>query len=92
MSDRDARITFDPSTETMDVDIRIVAATNKNLQEAVSKGEFREDLFYRLSVVRIVLPPLRDRKDDVPLFIRHFFKKYSRAFEKNIGGISLAQS
>lgn len=70
------------------VDVRLIAAGNQNLKELVKAQSFREDLFYRLNVVRIALPPLRDRKDDIPLFIRHFFKKYSRSFEKNIGRIS----
>ncbi|MBI9086066.1 MAG: sigma-54-dependent Fis family transcriptional regulator [Desulfobacterales bacterium] len=70
------------------VDVRLIAAGNQDLKELVKAQTFREDLFYRLNVVRIVLPPLRDRKDDLPLFIRHFFKKYSRAFEKKIDGIS----
>ncbi|WP_243544528.1 sigma-54-dependent transcriptional regulator [Pseudodesulfovibrio tunisiensis] len=64
--------------ETIDVDIRIVAATNKNIQEAVAKGEFREDLFYRLNVVSLFLPPLRERREDIPLLAAHFLEKYSR--------------
>ena len=64
------------STETVKVDVRIVAATNVDLQESVAKSEFREDLYYRLNVIQIDLPPLRDRREDIPLLIEHFFTKY----------------
>mgnify|MGYP000418678206 FL=1 len=77
-------------TETIDVDIRIVAATNKNLQEAVSKGEFREDLFYRLNVVSIFLPPLRERREDIPFLADHFLDKYSKENEKEFSGFTAA--
>ncbi|KAB1441714.1 sigma-54-dependent transcriptional regulator [Pseudodesulfovibrio senegalensis] len=77
-------------TETIDVDIRIVAATNKNLQEAVSKGEFREDLFYRLNVVSIFLPPLRERREDIPFLADHFLDQYSKENEKNFTGFTAA--
>ncbi|WP_147819989.1 sigma-54-dependent transcriptional regulator [Salidesulfovibrio onnuriiensis] len=76
--------------ETIDVDIRIVAATNKNLQEAVSKGEFREDLFYRLNVVSIFLPPLRERREDIPFLADHFLDKYSKENEKKFTGFTAA--
>ncbi|MBI4963003.1 MAG: sigma-54-dependent Fis family transcriptional regulator [Desulfomonile tiedjei] len=73
---------FEPlgSTKTVKVDIRIIAASNKILGEEVKRGTFREDLFYRLNVVPILLPPLRDRKEDVPLLIEHFLSIYN---EKN---------
>jgi two-component system, NtrC family, response regulator AtoC len=64
------------SATTIKVDVRIVAATNGNLQDAVDKGDFREDLFYRLNVIPIQVPPLRQRRDDIPLLIAHFTKKY----------------
>jgi DNA-binding NtrC family response regulator len=69
------------------VDVRIIAAGNQDLAEAVSNKTLREDLFFRLNVVCITLPPLRDRKDDIPLLVRHFLAKYSRAFKKEINGL-----
>ena len=68
--------------ELIQVDVRVVAATNQNLSELVTKGKFREDLFYRLNVVPIVLPPLRERRDDIPTLARHFLEKYARKNEK----------
>ena len=67
---------------TRKVDVRIISATNRNLDEALKEGSFREDLFYRLNGVRIKLPPLRERPEDVPFLIHHFLKKFSK--EKNI--------
>ncbi|MEQ9617915.1 MAG: sigma-54 dependent transcriptional regulator [Deltaproteobacteria bacterium] len=76
------------STESASVDIRIIAATNKKVEEEVSNGKFREDLFYRLNVIKIVLPPLRERRIDVSPLAIHFINKYSREMEKDIRGIS----
>jgi transcriptional regulator with GAF, ATPase, and Fis domain len=70
------------SGETVKVDVRIIAATNADLRRLVEDGKFREDLYYRLNVINVVLPPLRDRKEDIPLLIDHFFTKYCRENEK----------
>jgi two-component system response regulator PilR (NtrC family) len=74
--------------EDIKVDVRIISATNQDLTEKVRKGEFREDLFYRLNVIPIYLPPLRERRDDVPLLINEFIDKYARLFGKEIRNIS----
>lgn len=77
------------ATDDHKVDVRIIAATNRNLEEMVAKGTFRQDLYYRLNVINIKTPPLRDRKDDIPLLANHFLKKYNDRLNKNIGGISM---
>ncbi len=74
--------------KSLQVDIRLVAASNQDLKAMVKAQAFREDLYYRLNVVLISLPPLRERRDDIPLLIRHFLHKYRRAFGKAINGIS----
>ena len=70
------------------VDVRVVAATNRNLQEEVRAGKFREDLFYRLNVLPIVLPPLRDRADDIPLLLDFYIDAYNREFKKKVRGVT----
>ena len=70
------------STETIKVDVRIVAATNADLKKLVDERKFREDLYYRLNVINIALPPLRERKDDIPLLVEHFFTKFCRENDK----------
>ena len=65
------------STKTITVDVRLVAATNRNLEQMVKEGKFREDLYFRLNVVRIMMPPLRERTDDIPVLLEHFIKVYS---------------
>ena len=73
-------------TQSIHVDVRIVAATNRNLEEEVKTGKFREDLFYRLNVVRIPMPSLRERKDDIPLLLHAFLREFNIENEKNIAG------
>jgi len=75
-------------TKEIDVDVRIISATNKKLEQEVIEGNFREDLFFRLNVVPIKVPPLRDRKGDVELLSKHFAKKYSSQMEKDIVKLS----
>lgn len=75
-------------TEPIKVDVRLLFATNRDLREAVKKGDFREDLFYRLNVVTINVPPLRDRREDVPLLIEHFIQKFNYETGKNITDVS----
>ena len=75
-------------TEDIRVDVRIISATNKDLEGAVKEKLFREDLFYRLNVIQIKLPPLRERKEDIPILANHFLKKYSEELNKNILNIS----
>lgn len=75
-------------TEDVQVDVRIICATNKDLEQAVAKGEFREDLFYRLNVIQIKMPSLRERKSDIPLLADHFLRKFNVAMGKSIKGFS----
>jgi DNA-binding NtrC family response regulator/predicted hydrocarbon binding protein len=75
-------------TRTRNIDVRVVAATNENLEIAVKEGRFRADLFYRLNVYPIIIPPLRERTEDIPLLSEHFLKKYSAMYGKKNSGIS----
>jgi transcriptional regulator with PAS, ATPase and Fis domain len=75
-------------SKPLPVDVRLIAASNRDLKEMVKHQSFREDLYYRLNVVLIPLPPLRTRKDDIPLLTHHFLQKYSRAFCKEVNSIS----
>ena len=76
------------STKTHKADVRIVAATNRDLEDLVAKGSFRQDLYYRINVVKLVLPPLRDRKEDIPLLTDHFIRKFNRLSGKELQGLS----
>jgi two-component system, NtrC family, response regulator PilR len=75
-------------TEEVQADIRVIAATNQDLQKMVAEGRFREDLYYRINVIQVQLPPLRDRREDVPLLADHFLTKYAKAADKSVRGIS----
>ena len=74
--------------KTTHVDVRLIAATNRDLNEEIEAGRFRKDLFYRLNVVPIVLPPLRDRKSDIPMLAAHFIQKYNKRLNKKIEGVA----
>src|SRR4051812_16870642 len=75
-------------TEEIDADIRIIAATNRDLSKMVAEGQFREDLFYRINVIPLRLPPLRDRLDDIPSLAEHFVARFTGQMGKSITGIS----
>ncbi len=77
------------SQQQLEVDVRIIVATNKNLEDLVKQGLFREDLYYRIHVIPIELPPLKDRREDIPLLMEHFLKKFSEQMKKKVKGLSL---
>ncbi len=72
------------STKAFPVDVRVIAATNRDLERAMTEGSFRQDLFYRLNVVRITLPPLRDRRDDIQVLVTHFLRRFNRRFHREV--------
>jgi two-component system response regulator HydG len=78
------------SNQPIKVDFRIVAATNKNFEQIIDEGRFRPDLYYRLNVFPIELPPLRERKEDIPLLVDHFMRKFAKEMNKRITGVSPA--
>jgi two-component system nitrogen regulation response regulator NtrX len=81
---------FEPvgSSQTLSVDVRVLAATNKNLEQEISRGAFRQDLFYRLNVIPFFVPPLRDRKEDIPILARHFLNEFSAEYGKKTRELS----
>ena len=76
------------STDDIIVDVRIIASTNKNLEDEVTQGRFRKDLYYRINVIKITVPPLRERKDDIPLLVQYFLEKHSKKIGKRIHCVS----
>ena len=76
------------SNKPIKIDIRVISATNSNLEDAVAQGKFRQDLYFRLNVVPISIPPLRERKEDIPLLAKHFLNKFNTAFNKKVPGFS----
>ena len=76
------------STKAYPVDVRVIAATNRDLERAMTEGTFRQDLFYRLNVVRITLPPLRERRDDIQALVSHFLRRFNRRFHREVRGIA----
>ena len=76
----------DPRTQR--VNVRVIAATNRDLEAEVRAGQFRQDLFYRLNVIAIVLPPLRERREDIPRLVNYYIENYNTEFRKRITGVS----
>jgi DNA-binding NtrC family response regulator len=76
------------STKAFPVDVRVIAATNRNLEQAMKSGAFRQDLFYRLNVIRIMLPPLRDRREDIPALVNHFIRRFNKRFRRDVRGVT----
>ena len=76
------------STKAHPVDVRVIAATNRDLDRSIADGRFRQDLYYRLNVVRVSLPPLRSRRDDIPPLVNHFLRRYNRRFRRDVKGIT----
>jgi transcriptional regulator with PAS, ATPase and Fis domain len=75
-------------TETVKTDVRVIAATNRRLDSMVARGEFREDLFYRLRVIQVDVPPLRERKEDIPLLVEAFIREFNREHGRKVTGIT----
>ncbi len=76
------------STKAHPVDVRVIAATNRDLDRSIADGRFRQDLYYRLNVVRVSLPPLRIRREDIPALVNHFLRRYNRRFRRDVKGIT----
>jgi two-component system response regulator AtoC len=76
------------STKAFPVDVRVIAATSRDLERAMQEGAFRQDLFYRLNVVRVSLPPLRERREDIPILVSHFVRRFNPRFHREVTGIA----
>src|SRR5216117_3538987 len=76
------------STKAFPVDVRVIAATNRDLERAMTEGSFRQDLFYRLNVVRVTLPPLRERREDIPSLINHFLRRFNKRLHRDVRGVA----
>src|SRR5207302_3601934 len=76
------------SNVASNVDVRVIAATNKNLEQEIARGAFRQDLFYRLNVIPFYVPPLRDRREDIPTLANHFLREFSSAYGKKTRELS----
>ena len=76
------------SSEPIHINFRLISATRKNLEKAIATGSFREDFYYRVNVIHLHIPPLRDRKTDIPLLVQHFLKKYSQETAKHVDHVS----
>jgi two-component system response regulator PilR (NtrC family) len=76
------------STKAYPVDVRVIAATNRNLEQAMKSGMFRQDLFYRLNVIRVTLPPLRERREDIPALVNHFIRRFNKRFRRDVRGVT----
>lgn len=86
LQDKEYKLLGESTTRVADV--RIIAATNENLPELVKRGKFREDFYYRLNIVSLLIPPLRNRREDIPLLVENFIRKYAQEYDKNVNGAS----
>jgi transcriptional regulator with PAS, ATPase and Fis domain len=76
------------ATESVASDVRVIAATNRSLSDLIAEGKFREDFYYRIKVIQVQLPPLKDRKEDIPLLVNHFVSRFNSIQNKSISGVS----